>query len=96
MCGIFQEHHTAHGFRSPDKLVISLFQYMKKHHGYAVDDDLLPKNSAVGIPSLANVSDKDNDAMTHDYEAPMPTGSTHTIVEDVLIPHCLLVQLIPL
>ena len=83
MCGIFQEHHTTHGFRSPDKLVISMFQYMKKRHGHAVDDDLLPENSATGIPSPANVSDKDNDAMAHDYEAPMPTGSTHTIVEDV-------------
>ena len=57
---------------------------MKKHHGHAVDDDPLPENSAVGIPSPANVSDKDNDAMAHDYEAPMPVGSTHTIVEDVL------------
>ena len=56
---------------------------MKKHHGHAVDDDPLPENSAVGIPSPANVSDKDNDAMAHDYEAPMPAGSTHTIVEDV-------------
>ena len=56
---------------------------MKKHHGHAVDDDPLPENSAVGIPSPANVSDKDNDAMAHDYEAPMPVGSTHTIVKDV-------------
>ena len=56
---------------------------MKKHHGHAVDDDPLPENSAAGIPSPANVSEKDNDAMTHEYEAPMPAGSTHTIVEDV-------------
>ena len=69
---------------------------MKKRHDHVVDDDSLPENSAAKIPSLANVSDKDNDAMAHDYEALMPTGSTHTIVEDVLIPHCLLVQLIPL
>jgi len=56
---------------------------MKKRHGHAVVDDLLPENYATEIPSLANVSDKDNDAMAHDYEAPMPAGSTHTIVEDV-------------
>ena len=56
---------------------------MKKHHGHAVDDDPLPENSTARIPSLANVSDKDNDAMAHDYVAPMPTGSTHTNVEDV-------------
>ena len=56
---------------------------MKKHHGHVVDDDLLLENSVVRIPSPANVSDKDNDAMTHDYEAPMLAGSTHTIVEDV-------------
>ena len=84
MCGIFQEHHTAHGFRSPDKLVISIFQYMKNHHGHVVDDDPLPENSAVGIPSPANVSHKDDDAMAHEFEAPMPAASTHTIVEDVL------------
>ena len=83
MCGIFQEHHIEHGFKSPDKLVISIFQYMKNRHGHVVDDDPLSENSAVGIPSPANVSHKDDDAMAHDYEAPMPTGSTHTIVEDV-------------
>ena len=60
-----------------------MFQYMKNHHGRVVDDDPLLENSAAGIPSPANVSDKDNDAMAHDYEAPMPTGSTHTIVEDI-------------
>ena len=59
-----------------------MFQYMKKRHGHAVDDDPLPENSAAKIPSLANVSDKDNDAMAHDYEAQMPSGSTHTIVKD--------------
>ena len=57
---------------------------MKNRHGRVVDDDPLPENSAAGIPSPANVSEKDNDAMTHEYEAPMPAGSTHTIVEDVL------------
>ena len=56
---------------------------MRKCHGHAVDDDPLPENSAAEIPSLANVSEKDNDAMTHEYEAPLPAGSTHTIVEDV-------------
>ena len=56
---------------------------MKKRHGHAVDDDPLPENSATRISSPADVSDKNNDAMAHDYEAPMPTGSTHTIVEDV-------------
>ena len=35
------------------------------------------------IPSPANVSEKDNDAMAYEYEAPMLAGSTHTIVEDV-------------
>ena len=69
---------------------------MKKRHGHAVDEKPLPENSAARIPSPANISVEDNDAMAHEYEAPMPTGSTHTIVEDVLIPHCLLVQLIPL
>ena len=66
MCGIFQEHRITHGFRSPGKLVISMFQYMKKHHGHVVDDDPLHENSAAEIPSPANVSDKDNDAMAHD------------------------------
>ena len=56
---------------------------MKTRHGHVLNDDPLPENSTAGIPSLANVSDKDNDAMAHDYEAPMPAGSTHTIVEDV-------------
>ena len=57
---------------------------MKNCHGHVVDDDPLPENSAVEISSPANVSDKDNDAMAHDYKAPMPASSTHTIVEDVL------------
>ena len=61
-----------------------MFQYMKNHHGHVVDDDPLPENSAVGIPSPANVSHKDDDAMAHEFEAPMPAASTHTIVEDVL------------
>jgi len=57
---------------------------MKNHHGRVVDDDPLRENSAAGIPSPANVSHKDDDAMAHEFEAPMPTASTHTIVEDVL------------
>ena len=61
-----------------------MFQYMKNHHGRVVDDDPLPENSAAEIPSPANVSHKDDDAMAHEFEAPMPTASTHTIVEDVL------------
>ena len=60
-----------------------MFQYMGNRYGHVVDDDPLPENSAAGIPSPANVSDKDNDAMAHEYEAPMPVGSTHTIVKDV-------------
>ena len=60
-----------------------MFQYMKKRHGHAVDDDPLPENSVAEIPSPANVSDKDTDTMAHDYEASMSAGSTHTIVEDV-------------
>ena len=40
-----------------------MFQYMKKRHGHAFDDDPLPENSAAGTPSPANVSDKDNDVM---------------------------------
>lgn len=86
LCGIFQEHHTAHGFRSPGKLVVSMFAYMKERHCHreAVDDDALPQNSAAGKPSTANVSDKDDDATAREYETPMPDGSTHTIVEDVM------------
>ena len=57
---------------------------MKNRHGHVLNDDPLPENSTSKIPSPANVSHKDDDAMTHEFEAPMPAASTHTIVEDVL------------
>ena len=56
---------------------------MKTRHGHVLNDDPLPENSTAGIPSLANVSHKDDDAMVHEFEAPMHAASTHTIVEDV-------------
>ena len=83
MCVIFQEHHRVHGFRSPGKLVISMFNNIYDRYGHAADDDPVPENSNVGIPSPGHISEEVVDPMAHEYEAPMPAGATNTTVEDV-------------